>query len=405
MRRMNSGRTVLLSKTSFRFQAVTAALLFVAFVPRADPGAPMGPLEHEVAEIYRLGKTLDPCELAPAHKTLRLDVARALDARAADLDEYVRSEAEHGLRAAPSVLKVGPLALTSPANAATASGWVSTTSGWEDLGEEWKAIRSRRVNARWVRLRELARATIADDHRRTVRGIWMGAGSEGVAEAPVLANLISSCLSARKCDGLRRNDAFPNALLLTPHAAGDFADYRNAANERAKERALRNLLAEIKPFATYFDPVKQEGVRFIDEKTLAVPLDAGDFLGFETELALVIEKFWKVGTNKLKVEWMTSTRGEPLFHFAFLTAPRSESRFDPVRRAVFTAQNAAESFPAYGAGRAMGFRARYFLVWRPSVCKYEDQTKPGDLLADGKSGTITADHWTALKRIYGTSPR
>jgi hypothetical protein len=97
---------------------------------------------------------------------------------------------------------------------------------------------------------------------------------------------------------------------------------------------------------------------------------------------------------------MTSTRAEPLFRLLFLAVPGAGSQIDYLRRTVTFGQGAAESIPAHEIGRALGFRARYFSVWHPETCKYEDQSKPDDLLSDGRTGSITAAHWESLKKAY-----
>lgn len=372
----------------------------------------MGPLEETVYDTYRLGNHLDHCELSLATKNLRLGLARALDVRSDEFDAYLREQtrASRMFTAAPG-LHIGPLNLVDRDDApkpngdkkSKGSGWVSYTSGWDDFVSEYQAIRTQRVNARWVRLLGLVRATIDDDYRRAVRGTWMGVSAEGIAEAPALVKAIGDCLSTKKCDGLEKPDPFKNALKLTPNATADFGDFRKATTEAARVRPLKYLLKEIKPFLDYYDPVKQRGVRVSDSNTLIISLDSGDFRGYDTELGQIIEKFWKVGSDSIKVEWLTSTRSEPVFKFLFLPTPKSGSQIDYYRRTITIGQNSIESVPAHEVGRALGFRARAFSVWRPETCKYEDESKPDDLLSNGRAGTVTSAHWDALKKVYGVT--
>lgn len=373
----------------------------------------LGPLEQQVFDTYRIGENLSSCELTLAQKSLRISLARVLDLHERDFSDY--ATARPFRTSFTSATSVGPLKLTprpettppaSQKKAAGVDGWVSFTSGWDDFDQEYQSIRDQRVNARWVRLLGMVRATIADDSRRAIHhGVWMGVSAEGIDEAPTLRKLIIACVNEKKCDGLKKSDSFLHALTLTSNAAADFATFRKATTDDAKVQALRSLLGEITPFIGYYEPVKQRGVRIYEGKTLMVSLDAGDFTGYETDLTTIINRYWKVGDDALKFEWMTSLRDEPIFKFFFLTSPNGTNQIDYLRRTITLSQGAAESVPAHEIGRALGFRVRTFSVWHPDSCKYEDQSKPDDLLSDGRTGSITADHWTSLKKTYGLATK
>ncbi len=401
-------------KTSFQFQAVTFAILFGTLTAYGAPVPTPGPLEQQVLDTYRLGDTLDDCERLADQKALRVTLARALDAHTQEITDFLRLSARtNRLSFSDPSLLIGPLSLIARADAPKPSGekkpktngWVAYTSGWTDFDQEYQAVRDQPVNARWVRLYGLVRATVADDYTRTVIGTWMGASPEGVDESANLVKIGQACLTDKKCDDLLKSDAFKNALKLTPDSAKDYADFLAAKKDDAKAtRALKNLVNETKPFTTYYDPVKQSGVRLSDANTIVISLDAGDFRNHETELGLAIEKFWKVASNVVKVEWMTSTRDEPIFKFFFQPMPRSGNMIDYIRRTITIGQGAIESIPAHEIGRAMGFRARTFSVWHADTCKYEDLSKPDDLMSDGRLGSVTAAHWEALKKAYGPTP-
>ncbi len=340
---------------------------------------------------------------------LRLGLARALDNRENDFVAYNRLalRSTH-FGSSGSDLTVGPLTLTARSAApkpsdekkSKVSDWVSYTSGWDDFDKEYQAIRGTKINSRWIRLLGLVRATIADDFTRGANGIWMGTSAEGVDQAPNLLKLIATCLKDKKCDDLATPAAFKDALNLTPNTKLDYSAYSKATTDEAKSRALKNLQSDVQPYSTYFEPIKQRGVRISDPNEITISLDSGDFRGYETEFGKILEKFWKVGDNSVKIEWMTSTRDEPIFKFFFTPTPKSGSGIDYIRRAITIGQNAVESIPAHEIGRAMGFRARYFSVWHADSCKYEDESKPGDLLSDGRTGTITQAHWDSLKKTY-----
>jgi hypothetical protein len=402
-------------KTSFRFQAVTLALLSVSVSAFADPTTVIGPLEDQVSETYRLGDSLDSCDLTATQKSIRLNLARALDDREQEISDFLRASARTNQMAfsgTTAELDIGPLNLVSRANAPKLSaekkpksnGWVSYTSGWDDYDQEYQDIKSQRVNARWIRLLGLVRATISDDYRRGTYGTWMGVSAEGIDESSELVKRIGACLKEKKCDDLQKSDAFKNALNLTPEGASDFGAYRKAVADEAKVRALKNLLADVEPYTDYFEPVKQKGVRMTDGKVITLSLDSGDMRGHETEFGKVIEKFWKLGENAIKIEWMTSTRDEPIFKWFLVPTPKSANLMDYVHRTISISQNSVESIPAHLAGRALGFRARTFAVWHPDTCKYEDQSKPDDLLSDGRLGSVTAAHWDSLKKVYAPKP-
>ena len=370
----------------------------------SSTAAAVGPLEQMVSDTYRLGNYLDSCDLTTTQKNIRLDLARAIDDRQLDFEDYANSsQRTNRYNQNGNELRVGPLSLSprpepSPNPSATPGVWTSKISGWEDFDREYQALRGSRVGPRWLRLRDSIRATVNDDYRRGVRGVWMRLSQEGVTEAATLVNLVTACLNEQKCDDLQKSETFKNALNLTPNSASDFGNYRKASLDSEREKALKNLLGEVKPFVKYFDPVKQRGVRKSDDHSLIISLDVGEFRGYETDLALLIERFWKVGEDSLKIEWMTSLRDEPLFRFLF--SPTPGSQINHTQKTITLGQWAIESIPAHEVGRALGFRPRYFPVWRPDLCKYEDQSRTDDILSDGRTGLVDATHWDALKRTY-----
>jgi hypothetical protein len=359
--------------------------------------------------MYKKGNNLDDCEMTVDAQDLRLGLARALDNREQDFADYnhlaIRSS-HFGF--STSDLNVGPLNLTSRSDLpkrsedkkSKVSGWVSYTSGWNDFEKEYEAIRGTKIDARWIRLLGLVRATIADDYSRGVSGIWMGTSAEGVDQTSNLLKIIATCLNDKKCDELAKSDTFKDALSLTPNTKLDYAAYTAAKTDDTKIRYLKNLQSDVQPYSTYYEPVKQRGVRLSDPNEITISLDSGDFRGNETELGKILEKFWKVGDNSVKIEWMTSTRDEPIFKFFFTPTPKAGSGIDFIRRTITIGQNAIESIPAHEIGRAMGFRPRYFSVWHSDSCKYEDESKPTDLLSDGRTGSIAQAHWDSLKKTY-----
>jgi hypothetical protein len=397
-----------LLKTSFRFQAVTFAVLAGLNSFGTARATIVGPFEGQILETYLRGAGLSKCELTAEQKNMRLTIARALDDHETDFEGYHHSLPPTGSRDFSGVSSIGPLVL-SPRLAVPKvddtngkpKGWRSSTSGWADFFREYQAIRLQHVNARWDHLRDIVAATIADDFSRGVRRNWMGLSAESVDQAPGLATSITDCLTdSKKCDSLAKSDSFQDALSLTSYAASDYADYKSAKTDAAKTAALRTLLGEVKPFLTYYDPIKQSGVRFIDSNTLVISLDPGAFGPVETNFGLMIERDWKLGDNALKVEWMTATHDSPIFTFLLNPTPKGGSQIDFLRRTITLGQGAVASIPAHEVGRAMGFRARYFSVWHADTCKYEDESKPDDLLSDGRSGSVLETHWAALKKVY-----
>lgn len=393
---------------AFRFQAVTLVLLFGLVPARAETTAIIGPLEQQVLEIYRLADDLDPCEKTPTQKSLRLGIARALDLREMEIEEYSRGVARTNRRPTPEGLKAGPLNLIERSESSSPSGdrrkisngWISYSIGWSDFEKEYQAIRGTRASARWVRLLSHVRATLADDYRRIVRGVWLGLSAEGVNESALLVKLLTACTTEKKCDALKNPDSFKNAIRVSRNVSLEYGRLKIATTDAAREHSAHKLLAALKSFPAYFEPVRQRGPRFNDPHTLIVPLDAGDFRGYETDLAILIEKIWKVGSDRISVEWITSYRTDPIFKFFFTSVPKAASQIDYTRRTITLAQGAIETMPAHLVGRALGFRPRFFSVWRPETCKYEDQSKPDDLMSDGRTGIATGAHWNSLKKAY-----
>jgi hypothetical protein len=402
-------------KTSFRFQAVTLLALVVSGTVAAQERA--GPLEIRMNRVYRFGEDFSPCELKPAEKDMRYSVVQALDDREDEFRAYLRSgefRSAHSFYSSDT--KIGPLTLSPrPEGPAPTKnlrdGWLSTFSGWKDLYEELVRLGDSEVDERWVKLRTLANANLSDDERRTLDGISMAASAHGIAQAPKLAEAIHVCLDSakdstldpEKCAELKKPEAFQDALLLTPYGKDSFSTFASATKDNVRIRALRSLASGIRPYVSYFAPTRKSWARFTDEETLTLSLDAGDLRGYETELGLQIEKFWSMEGSRLQIEWMTSTRSSPIFMILFDNTPTPSSFVDPKNYEIVFGQGTYESTPARQIGQALGFRDRYLTVWRPDLCKYEDQVKPADLLSDARFGSIAKEHWDSLRKTYRKS--
>jgi hypothetical protein len=400
-------------KTSFRFQAVTLFALVAASTAAAQERA--GPLEVRLNRLYRLGEDFSPCELTVAEKDFRYSVVQALDDREDEFRDYLRSGDSPSARSFyRSNTQIGPLTLSPrPEGPAPTKnmrdGWISTFSGWKDLYEELARLGDTEVDERWVKLRTLAKANLGDDERRNLDGVSMSASAHGIAQAAKLGEAIRVCLESvknstldpEKCADLKKPEAFQDALLLTPSGKDSFATFASATKDHVRIRALRSLASGIRPYVSYFDPIRHSWARFTDEETLRLSLDAGDMRGYETELGLLIEKFWSLEGNRLQIEWMTSTRSSPIFMILFDDSALPTSFVDPKAYEIVLGQGTYESTPARQIGRALGFRDRYLSVWRPDLCKYEDQVKPADLLSDSRFGSITKEHWDSLRKAYG----
>jgi hypothetical protein len=420
------------SKTSFRFQLVTTrsvALLLAlaagsssyAFVsPAAEPSTRVGPLETRLAHIYRLAEEdLSDCEVSRAEIDLRREVVQALDDREQEFDDFNRRGSFRSPTLSANALgdtNIGPLRLVArpERDEKVKSGWSSSVAGWRDFHAELLSLRNTPIDARWTRLLGKVKATLGDDERRAIDGISMSISHQAIEQAIAMRAAIDECLGSKsagengatkldaaKCASLSKPDPFKEALAAGTAIRSAYARYLSATVDSERARILESLYDSLRTTANRFEPMRQTGIRFPDAETLMLSLDPGDLRGYETELGLAIQKYWNVVEGiKLEIEWMTSTRDAPIFRIFFDRAPGTPSYVNWPAREIQIGQGTWESTPARQIGHALGFRDRYLSVWRPDLCKYEDQWNTDDLMSDSRYGAVTKAHWDSLRKAY-----
>jgi hypothetical protein len=350
-----------------------------------------GGYEARLVKTESDARRTEPCDRQGYEQ--RLELVRGLD------DWTARTRKLH----ADPWIRVGPLKLRKRTENAPTLEWEEEAYDWPAAYALWLKTRdSPDNNASWKRLRKRVVRLLNSDYRRRVNELDLSLDRLHVEAGPDLEAALATCLSASiesgKCPSFE-NTAVTRFLRDENESFGTlYADWKEGSSDEDRVRAFAELFAFARFLVDYDLPRKTKGIRWNDG-ALEASLRAGDFRGYESELATVIEKFWNRLSDRLHLRWPDSENNS-LFIFRFLNRPGEPSSVNRRLRVVRLADEARESTPAHEFGHVLGFRDRYFKVWQPQRCGYVYQFLKGDLMSEVSTGVVHRDHWDALREVY-----
>jgi hypothetical protein len=369
--------------------ALLAGLALFGADAQADSEDFFTGFEERFLAVEENARHREPCD--DEDYEMRLEVARALD------------EWSERARFADAWIRIGPLKLRKRETSATKLEWEEEVYDWSRAHALWRELRNANDgDPRWERLRKRVVRLLNSDERRRVDEVDLSLNREHVAAGPEIYALLGNCADAEiesaDCAGL--DEAAVTRFLLDGNVSfrGFYRDWKEARTPVLRRRAF----AELETFAEFlFDydrPRKTAGIRWNGD-VLEAPMRAGDFEGYEEKLAGIIEKFWNVAGNTLRIRWVESDSGTA-FVFRFLDRPGFPSSVNRTKRVIRLANESRETTPAHEFGHVLGFRDRYFKIWRPRRCDYVFQFLNGDLMSEVSAGRVLPEHWRALQERY-----
>jgi hypothetical protein len=356
---------------------------------RADSEEFFTGFEERFLKIEEDAHHAEPCD--DEDYEIRLEVARALD------------EWSDRVRFADAWIRVGPLKLRKREAGAVKLEWEEEVYDWTGAYALWRKLRyASDADPRWERLRKRVVRLLNSDDRRRVDEVDLSLDRRHVAAGPEIYHLITNCSDAEieSSDCTELDEAAVTRFLHDGNVSfrGFYRDWKEAKTPAYRRRTFAELETFAKFLFDYELPRKTPGIRWNDD-ALEASMRAGDFAGYEKKLADVIEKFWNVAGNTLRIQWIGSDAGSA-FVFRFLDRPGHPSSVNRAKRVIRLANESRESTPAHEFGHVLGFRDRYFKIWRPSRCDYVYQFLRGDLMGEVSAGRVLPEHWRVLRETY-----
>lgn len=356
----------------------------------------------DAVQDVNAGKFTDACD--ERQFAQRLEIARALDARAPGIRRLTSGEFEPDLHSEFAMesqtrrVAIAGSYLTETDFVPGEDKWRTINRAWDVFIQRYNLIRNSPTNRNWVILDANVRGLLVDDINRAVNGV--DNGLDHTAEQPLrdFQKQIDNC----KWLDCRNETISPEiqAVLDRNHQLNSlWKAYLSAksTSERNEQMELfsSRLTASVRRYGfNTYTRIKREG----DE--LLLPIDAGDFAGYESQVASYIELVWHSQDLKLKIQWIPNPL-EPLFKmFMDKSHPNSRAFVNWRNKVVQLYPGTSTRAVAHEFGHVLGFRDIYYTMYDPSTCGYTIELNDGDVMSSHRGGVVTEKEWATLKENY-----
>jgi len=377
-----------MKKLSLVAYAVVLSLLS-ACGGSSEPGTPMGRLE-KVADEIAGHENAGYCDRYV--DGWRRTIARELDSRDSEIDKFAASLESHG---DVTIQQVGPISVISQkAPTVAPSGPDDFDVSWEELYDEYLKIQNLPSEVEWLQLRRTATDILARDSDRVLDYQNFEISRENVSLYKSLLPVSVACVADPNCLVLPLNNAQEGLLRSSPLFASLYLRTLTGSNwdrRHALEILKRNLEIDLKSVTFRPNPA----IRRSAPNEITIPLDAGDFSGFESILEGYITPIWSTPWGTVKLEWQSRTD-----IFRFLVNPLNLSLVQHRERKVLLSKLVRAKTIAHEFGHVVGFRDRYYYVWNYSSCRYHTQSDLSDLMSSSQTGTVHESDWREIFEHY-----
>jgi hypothetical protein len=350
-----------------------------------------GPIGENVAKLLD-NQWAESCD--SAQRSMRLEIAHALDDRKDEIDAFARK--------VPSVknyerVDIGPLyarTLTTPF--IPRKGWQEAEYGWGEAYDYFRKILREPVNRGWLWLQKRALSLTVNDKYRISDGMNMYLVRE---DLPLLPGILKK---------LKQTAKNPYAPVWT--AEEDTLLHRNAyyswhlrklektSSDGEIQGVLESFTRRVEADVARYKFRKNEDV-LRSHGELRVSMDPGPFEGYEEVLAPYIEDVWKKQDLRLKVSWKSRTMPGTVFRFVLESIPGGRAFMTWSDRTVHLYQETAVRAIAHEVGHVLGLRDQYYTVWDNTKCSYRDQLNDEEIMSVSE-GAVSDDDWRLLEKNY-----
>lgn len=356
----------------------------------ADKSPITGALVPVIEEISS-GRFQSSCDRQALPKMM--EIARAVDARRSDLDNYLSQPATEGADDFYRRIPMGPItAREVRLPSAPTPGWRTYARHWRRLIADYeKALRDPTIQ-NWWRVNVGVRGILLNDRNRVVRGYGYAIGYQ---DEPFLRALVAEtekCTKNAKC--LR--PGFSQIEMKWFEKQPFYPELIDAKLPSIREhlpKLTKYLNMDLDTFeVTKNDTIRREGA------TLHLPLHAGVFSEVTDRLANIIELAWSGPELQLRIDW----KRDPLHIFKLILGadPGGRAYVSSKRMEVVLSDGVPTKTIAHEIGHVLGLPDRYYEVWNESECAYTDQYTESDLMSDSENGSVLQTDRQLLRNLY-----
>lgn len=341
-----------------------------------------------------------PCQTADLEK--KLELARALDSRKAELTAYFAERASQP-DAVYDRKKVGPLEVRVHRELPTPTpGWTETQLDWAPILRDYAETAAltdapikywawlygdlawyltsvddstaAATSPRWLEMNRRVTENMASIYERMKKCV-----EDPACATPEFSE--EEALGISRTDRLRAEIAkvFATPDLRSARLETFYYDYDYAILDTHRFRKNRKIVSD--------------GIE------LTVPMIAGFFKGFEQEFSEAATSEWNVLGRKIKIDW----RGEEeagVYRIKFFDDPTGRAFVDHSELSLNLQRGVRLKSIPHELGHVLGFKDYYYENYQPSTCMLTEEVEGTDLMSDSSKGVISQKHWDLLDRYY-----
>ena len=320
----------------------------------------------------------------------REEAAKALDEHESIVEQYYASKPE---KAPEGMVQIGKYSII-PASDPKPEEIGTYEFGWPLVVPYLAKARKENTPEAWAAFSKEAKDVLEYDEDRLVNEINFGLQYDS---EPSLFQLNydltkctihnwDTCLSQQSTDFVK---SVPNFRDL-------WAWMKRADTEEKKTDRLKFFTREIQlDWDSKFNLRKRTNVQRQGD-TFIVPFRTTDYADAKDEIKKIIESYWRLGNQKVIVEWTDDPNAFELVgpkHYV-----RAET-FYKTSKVLISSGAKIETF-AHEFGHVLGFRDQYFDVWNEKECTYTEYSFGGNLMSRSQGGRVLQKHFDRLKAFY-----
>ena len=324
---------------------------------------------------------------------LRIEVARELDRRVADMEKIVTEappSAEYKNVPAGPVIVREWIGTTEPEDK-----WQSFDKSWQKVQDVWNEYKDTPTDASWVRLNSYVRALMTDDEDRIIYGDNFYLTRGDLKTLPALKADIDACEIDESC-------MMPKLGVASGKLAQRNHYYQYFLRKIQSGERVRELIGKWKKFVDSdikgVSFTRNDSIKLVDGKVLEVPMNPGPFRGQEGVIEAYLESFWKSSDLAVDVKWVDD---EQAFSIVIDEDVGSRAYVAYKKKELHIANGVRNGTLVHEFGHVLGLADEYYTQWNRDTCVYSYEHNEANIMSDSSAGgTATAKHWQAIKAQY-----
>jgi len=376
----------------------------VACSPSSQTSQPLSPSEVEKVtsvseEVLDNSKSdwLETCDEQSLKK--QQEISQSLDAHNSEIKNFFESNVGSNDNEI-NAFKVGSL-IVRKRQKVSPSEITDEEYGWANLYSHFLEIKNTPIDYNWIKLLGQTRYLLSLDRDRL---LYDSNAELDRKSGPLIfqgAKEIYNCLLKPDCDGvLFSKDVYemltPNTVYKTFFKA--YFDKTDLKGKRDELDRLRKRLSD--DYSNLFQFFKNDAVVRKSQNQFEITLKAGDLAGHEKELSDLILPSWQSKNFSVSIKWVPNSSIERAFTIFVKDELGGRSGVQLNQGTIFLAQGTSSLTIPHEFGHALGFKDKYFEVWKPQECIYRDDLDPNDIMSTHDSGSVTDEDWGQLDRAY-----